>query len=131
MQSAHYAHTRSTITRMKACSTPMHTNPHKSQHHHLLIIRFWSDPNPTATDGWAAADHRMQLHRQRLVARGFAPAGLQPQWCSQHAGTCTLPPDASADHSSTTYRSGGTPHAQMVQPADALYESDAAGAQRR
>eukprot|EP00750_Incisomonas_marina_P025612 INCI5592.1.p1 GENE.INCI5592.1~~INCI5592.1.p1 ORF type:complete len:790 (+),score=130.02 INCI5592.1:122-2371(+) len=95
-----------------------------------LAERLWADPDPTGVDGWFAADHRMQLHRERLVKRGYGAAALQPRWCLQHPGTCTLPASPGTDKTATAYRTGGVPHEQKVQAGDALYELDAAGAGR-
>jgi len=48
--------------------------------------RLWSDP----TTNWLTADDRMQLHRYRLVDRGVGADTLQPYWCLQNQGLCTL-----------------------------------------
>jgi len=48
--------------------------------------RLWSDPQGT----WRDADDRMQYHRARLVARGIQADTLQPLWCLQNQGKCTL-----------------------------------------
>jgi hexosaminidase len=44
-----------------------------------LAERFWSDPEPTSPVGWYAADHRIQLQRDRLVRRGAGADGMQPR----------------------------------------------------
>lgn len=94
-----------------------------------LAERLWSDPDPKAEFGWAAADHRMQIHRDRLVKRGFGASALQPRWCLQHAGVCTLPPATLHDNTATAYAAPGRPQRQVVQASSAIYESDVAGAQ--
>jgi len=48
--------------------------------------RLWSDPD----NDWLQADDRMQLHRARLVSRGVKADALQPPWCLQNQGKCTL-----------------------------------------
>jgi len=48
--------------------------------------RLWSNPNQT----WIAANDRMQWHRTRLVARGINAAALEPMWCLQNQGKCTI-----------------------------------------
>lgn len=48
--------------------------------------RLWSNPST----GWYEADYRMQHHRLRLVQRGINAEALQPTWCSQNGGTCTI-----------------------------------------
>jgi len=48
--------------------------------------RLWSDPQTS----WLQADDRMQLHRERLVNRGVYADTIQPLWCLQNQGKCTL-----------------------------------------
>jgi N-acetyl-beta-hexosaminidase len=51
-----------------------------------LAEALWSDP----TEGWFAANARMQQWRNKLVARGVMAEALQPLWCQQRAGdVCT------------------------------------------
>jgi len=50
--------------------------------------RLWSDPQGS----WLQADDRMQLHRARLASRGVKVDSLQPEWCLQNQGQCTLRP---------------------------------------
>ena len=45
-----------------------------------VFFRLWSDPR----GGWKEAETRMINHRQRLVERGVAADGLQPEWCLQN-----------------------------------------------
>jgi len=46
--------------------------------------RLWSDPSA----GWKEAETRMINHRQRMVERGVAADGLQPEWCLQNEASC-------------------------------------------
>ena len=94
-----------------------------------LAERFWSDPSPTDETGWFAADHRMQIHRDRMVQRGFGASALQPRWCLQHPGVCTLSA-SKVDQTATAYHTAGRPREQWVPKSSAIYESDFAGAQR-
>jgi len=48
--------------------------------------RLWTDPETS----WLEADDRMQLHRARLVSRGVGADTLQPLWCLENQGKCTL-----------------------------------------
>ena len=45
-----------------------------------LAERFWSDPDPENELGWIDADHRMQLHRHRLVTRFIHLRVSHPSW---------------------------------------------------
>jgi len=51
--------------------------------------RLWSDPQTS----WIRADDRMQLHRARIVSRGVNADTLQPLWCLENQGLCTLQDD--------------------------------------
>lgn len=48
--------------------------------------RLWSDPAST----WIHAEHRMLIHRERLVQRGISADRLEPEWCAQNQGYCYL-----------------------------------------
>ena len=65
-----------------------------------------------------------------VVTRGAQASALQPEWCLQHDGICTLPPSAGSDKTATAYKTPGVPRQQQVQQANMIYEADVAGAQR-
>lgn len=52
-----------------------------------LAEALWSNPQA----GWYAADPRMQLWRNKMVARGVSAEELQPLWCAQNGPySCTV-----------------------------------------
>jgi hexosaminidase len=52
-----------------------------------LAEALWSNPQA----GWYAADPRMQLWRNTLVARGIGAEEIQPLWCAQSGPySCTV-----------------------------------------
>lgn len=52
-----------------------------------MAERLWTNPST----GWKQAQHRMQIHRERLVENGIAAEKLAPHWCLQHENNCQIP----------------------------------------
>ncbi|KAL5292578.1 Hexo1 family protein [Megaselia abdita] len=51
-----------------------------------LAERLWSDPQTS----WRDAEHRMLVHRERLVENGVRAESIQPEWCRQNEGECPI-----------------------------------------
>ncbi|KAJ9588965.1 hypothetical protein L9F63_017742, partial [Diploptera punctata] len=51
-----------------------------------LAERLWTNPE----ENWKEAEYRMLAHRERLVQRGIQPEALEPQWCFQNEGYCSV-----------------------------------------
>ncbi|CAD6208082.1 GSCOCT00010351001.2-RA-CDS [Cotesia congregata] len=49
-----------------------------------MAERLWAEPG----SGWQAAEHRLILHRERLVKRGIFSDTTEPEWCQQNQGHC-------------------------------------------
>lgn len=62
---------------------------------------------------------------------GSSAAALQPHWCLQNGGICTLHPNTHFNGISTIYKTAGVARQQTVDVTDMLYETDVAGAQRQ
>ncbi|CAG9858515.1 unnamed protein product [Phyllotreta striolata] len=46
----------------------------------------WSNPST----GWAAAEDRFLIHRERLVLMGIEADAVEPEWCSQNEDNCRI-----------------------------------------
>ena len=90
--------------------------------------RTWSDPLPLDLNGWAVAERRLHLHRERLVRNGVDADAQQPRWCLQNGGDCPLGP-SETDLTSTAYKTSGVPQDRVeVGTENVLFESNFAGA---
>lgn len=46
----------------------------------------WSEPKT----GWAEAEDRFLIHRERLVTLGLGADAIEPEWCLQHKEHCRI-----------------------------------------